>query len=166
MNVFNKYGVNDRMLFAQFSDLFLTHDTKHSYQISQRGPIHQSFPSDRTTVFNNTTNQIISELLVKILYIENRLIDFQTDARKAISDIKLTFQLLLQPKYIDKSTGELKVVNKYLLADDVQALLNQFGFPADLTDSSLLVKMYTRNSPNNSHFTSRISYRHINLELL
>ena len=139
MNVYDKYTRNskrkDRMNFQQFSDIFLCHDTKLSYQVSRRMPNYRDgLPSDKLKVFKESTSEVIAEVLAKVVYIEAKLLELQESVQQDVGDIKLTFQLLLQPMFIDKSTDTLKVTNKYLLPEDLQNIMNQFGFPADPTD--------------------------------
>ena len=145
-NIFKRYSRrkddSSRMYFKQFSDIFLAHDTKLSLRISQRMPNRQNrFPDDKTTVFSHDTNQMIGQLLSKLVEIKKIFVEY-----------KLAFQLLSTSKKIDKITGDLKIMNTYLLPGDLLSTLNEFGFDVNMYEAELLVKMYDTNQDGRISF--------------
>ena len=91
--------------------------------------------------FSHDTNQIIGQLLSKLVEIKKIFVEY-----------KLAFQLLSTSKKIDKITGDLRIMNTYLLPGDLLSTLNEFGFDVNMYEAELLVKMYDTNQDGRISF--------------
>lgn len=98
MNIYYRYTQEPnkhKLNFHQFSEIFLPFDAHHSDEIQSRIPKYtKSFPTDKTKVFKESTNNCIIQLIATLVRCELRLKKIREEANEKCSDVTKCFQLL------------------------------------------------------------------------